>query len=79
MTVKIFEPTVDQATEEQKKQARKGKKVFLGNGRREGWSGELPFYLFRCVGCGELSVDYQHGWRPYVTCQRSDCKETNYF
>lgn len=76
---RIYEPIVGQATEEQKKRAKRGKRVFLGNGRREGWSGELPFYLFRCRRCKQFSVDYTHGVseKPpkdqYIACQNPDC------
>jgi len=69
MTGTFYEPTVAQATEEQKNKARKGKKIFLGNGRRDGWRGELPFYLFWCKRCEKFSVDYKHWFNPFVTCQ----------
>ena len=68
----ICEPTVLDASKQQESQAKKGGVVFLGNGTRDGWTGELPFYLFRCPGCKKLRCDYSHGWpkTQYVSCHK---------
>ncbi|MEK7520517.1 MAG: hypothetical protein AAB560_00345 [Patescibacteria group bacterium] len=47
-----------------------GRKVFTGERTRKNWSGCLPFYLFRCPACGELSCDYPHG---YLDCRNLIC------
>ncbi len=64
----LYEPTVEQATGWQKFLARMGVTVFLGYGIREGWTGELPFYLFKCPRCKQLRVDYRHGHQGYLLC-----------
>ncbi len=46
------------------------RKVFIGERTRKNWSGRLPFYLFRCPACGELSCDYPHG---YLDCRNLIC------
>ena len=45
-----------------------GRPVKLGYFTKEGWSGGLPFYLFKCPTCQTVSVDYKHGHRPYLFC-----------
>lgn len=47
-----------------------GKKLFIGEERRAGWSGKLPFYLFFCGDCGHYAKDYPHGFieRQYLLC-----------
>ena len=45
-----------------------GRPVKLGYFTKEGWSGGLPFYLFKCPTCLNVSVDYKHGHRPYLSC-----------
>jgi len=56
--------------------AEKGKMVCLGLESRPGWSGELPFYLFKCPHCGTLVKDYLHGFPgyEYLNCLECGCK-----
>lgn len=54
----------------QKLLIRLGRIRYLGDETRKGWTGFAPFYLFWCPECQNYYVDYQHGHRPYVTCQR---------
>ena len=48
----------------------RGKKICLGQEKRDGWTGELPFYLFWCRGCEHYAKDYPHGYieRQYLNC-----------
>ena len=71
-------PSVQDASEQQKSEAREGKIVFLGNGTEIGWPGKAPFYLLSCPECGELDCDFIHGVRRrYVSCHR--CGRNIYF
>lgn len=70
--MEVYEPTVQQAPKWKKLLARMGIVVKLGYGRREGWSGELPFYLFKCPHCKELVVNYPHGYRKFLPCLKCD-------
>lgn len=72
MEEKFYEPTVGQATRWQKFLAKMGFSVFLGYGIREGWKGELRFYLFNCLGCHQLRVDYPHGYNDHLNCPQCD-------
>jgi len=38
------------------------------------WSGCLPWFLFACHSCGQLSLDYLHGYEVYLSCQREECR-----
>jgi hypothetical protein len=51
-------------------------KVLVARERREGWRGELPFYIFWCGDCGDFSYDYAHGHidRRYLNCHRCNGK-----
>ena len=42
----------------------------LGRFTLPGWSGHLMFWLFTCGDCQTQSVDYLHGYRLYLKCQR---------
>lgn len=46
--------------------------VFIGNYTMPKWKGHLPFYLFRCICCGEAVVDYPHGYNNRLNCMK--CK-----
>mgnify|MGYP000306506440 CR=1 FL=1 len=35
-----------------------------------GTRGVVPIYLAKCFSCGELYVDYPHGYDRYVYCPR---------
>lgn len=62
---------VQRASRWQKFQARKlGRKVCLGKETRPGWTGYLPFYLFKCPECSLLVKDYPHSWpeRQHLSC-----------
>lgn len=37
------------------------------------WTGCHVWYLFHCVACKEMSVDYLHGHDLYLTCQNDAC------
>lgn len=47
-----------------------GRKHYLEHEQRDGWKGELPFYLFWCDACEHFSKDYPHGHteRQYLLC-----------
>ena len=42
-------------------------RVYTGQGTREGWPGELPFYMARCKKHG-IFEDYLHGNAEYLMC-----------
>lgn len=58
---------------------KKGKKLYLGDEQREGWSGPIPLYLFLCEACGQHAKDYPHGFirQQYLSC--SHCGERHDF
>ena len=42
-----------------------------------GWSGHSHFYLFKCVECGKVTVDYPHGYHgPYWYLRCDGCEQT---
>ncbi|KKR02549.1 MAG: hypothetical protein UT29_C0001G0029 [Candidatus Yanofskybacteria bacterium GW2011_GWA1_39_13] len=42
-----------------------------------GWTGHSHFYLFKCVECGKVTVDYPHGYHgPYWYLRCDDCECT---
>lgn len=43
-----------------------------------GWTGHSGFYLFRCESCGEVCIDYPHGYTDFgLMFLRCDhCRET---
>ncbi len=50
-----------------------GKKIYIGHEGHElhkGWTGKLPFYLFRCENCEKVVKDYPHSYpeRQYLLC-----------
>lgn len=57
-------------SQKQWNQIRDGAKIEVCKEQREGWSGELPFYIFWCEDCATFSYDYPHGreHRRYLTC-----------
>ncbi len=56
----------------QKSRIRRGVKIEVAKEQRQGWRGELPFYIFWCFGCEDYSYDYAHGHieRRYLNCHR---------
>lgn len=40
----------------------------IGKYKLPGWTGSLGFYIFKCGNCGELRIDYSHGWDGYLSC-----------
>ena len=63
-----------QTTWFQRLKARLGLKPFLGYYQKPSWNGALPFYLHRCC-CGDLEVDYPHGFQGYFLCQKRGQEE----
>lgn len=61
---------LEELTETQKEDIRRGKIHYLREETRQDWTGYLPFYLFYCSSCGQFYKDYKHGFRPYVACYR---------
>src|SRR3989344_7040329 len=55
------------------------KKIYIGNEKRDGWSGELPFYIFWCKACEHFTKDYPNGHieRQHLNC--SNCGEYHDF
>jgi len=47
--------------------------VYVGHETRPGWSGDLPFYVFKCPIHG-LVKDYPHGFNDRLDC--STCLES---
>jgi hypothetical protein len=41
--------------------------ICIGNKRKLGWSGELPFYISTCGNHGYF-IDYCHGWNKNLEC-----------
>lgn len=52
-----------------------GLPVSIGKFQLPGWSGANEFFLFRCSDCGELCIDYLHGWSGYLCCYASNGKK----
>lgn len=46
-------------------------RAFLGYRTRERWSGDLDFWAFTCRACGQVHVDYPHGFDRELRCPRS--------
>ena len=63
-----------ETTEEQQKQARRGKWVSVRNAKGPGFTAPVIFYLFLCPACKQLSVDYLHGFsgQEHLNCQHCD-------
>ena len=57
---------------EQKQQAT-SKPLFVGKFTMPGWSGHSGFYLFKCLECGDVNVDYPHGYCDFG-CLFLSCK-----
>ena len=58
-----------------KMRASAGKKpVFVGKFTMPDWVGHSGFYLFKCQDCGNVCIDYPHGYRDngclYIKCYR---------
>lgn len=51
------------------------KPKYVGHYMKEGWKGELPFYLFKCRKHGYV-VNYPHGFEEKLTCPECQ-KEIN--
>lgn len=76
---------VGQTPADKKKQARRGKIVYLGHEKRSDWAAELPIYLFQCLNedClnhDRLAIDYPHGYEgstKRLICP--DCRTCRYF
>ena len=45
------------------------KVVSLGNFTMPGWAGHAVWYLFQCLECHELSIDYVHGYPYKLICK----------
>lgn len=67
--------SVQRAPGWKKRLAKLGFALFLKMDRKQNWSGELPFYLFCCEGCGQLVTDYPHG---FPENQRLVCPECGF-
>lgn len=52
-----------------------GKKWYVGDERRAGWSGFLPFYVFWCIRCRSASKNYPSGFPGHqiLVCQNPNC------
>jgi hypothetical protein len=48
------------------------RKVYAFHARKEGWSGELPFYIVKCSDCKQYFLDYPHGFSDYFLCPLCD-------
>jgi hypothetical protein len=48
--------------------------VKLGYFKKEGWTGGLPFYLFKCPQCAVFRVDYKHDLIPFLMCDNCELK-----
>lgn len=44
--------------------------LFIGCFARPGWSGELPFFLFKCRHCRVPVANYRHGWEDKLNCPK---------
>lgn len=58
-----------------------GKKIYLGHegpDKHEGWTGELPFYLYWCQHCEHWAKDYPHGFedRQRLACPNCQARES---
>jgi len=50
-------------------------KVYLFHAKKQGWKGELPFYLARCKKHRIFCIDYPHSWDECFDCPL--CLEEN--
>ena len=62
----LREPSIPDILEYRRRDAE-----FLGFIRRADWSGELPYYRFRCPVHG-LVEDYPHGYHSILVCPECD-------
>ena len=37
---------------------------------KQGWTGELPFYIVKCPSCKNYFLDYLHGYKGYFICSK---------
>lgn len=53
------------------------KPLFFGKFTMTGWTGHSGFYLFRCDLCGQVSVDYPHGYVDFglIFLRCDHCRE----
>ena len=49
-------------------------KIYVFHARKEGWSGELPFYIVKCECCKCYFLDYAHGHDEYFLCPNPKCR-----
>ncbi|OGN01906.1 MAG: hypothetical protein A3I26_02800 [Candidatus Yanofskybacteria bacterium RIFCSPLOWO2_02_FULL_43_10] len=58
----------------EKRDSAGNKPVFVGKFTMTDWAGHSGFYLFKCPDCGDVCVDYPHGYRDngclYIRCGR---------
>ena len=45
-----------------------GYAIPIGKYQLPGWRGELEFFIYKCRECGELHIDYRHGYSQYLSC-----------
>lgn len=57
--------------------AKIGREVSLGNFLLPGHSAPMVYFLFKCVRCGELSIDYRHGYRRLYCHHHNTAKDLN--
>jgi len=69
MKFDIDNPREKDLTMFQRLQLQTSGSVAVGNYIREGWSGDLTFYAFRCQKHG-LVCDYQHGFDDVLSCPK---------
>jgi hypothetical protein len=54
------------------------KPLFLGKFTMIGWNGHSGFYLFKCKSCGQVYVDYPHGYTDFglmfLRCEHCQAK-----
>lgn len=41
---------------------------FIGKFTMPGWTGHSSFYLFKCIDCENVCVDYPHGYTSWGSC-----------
>lgn len=48
--------------------------VPLGSFSLPRWPGHAMFWLFQCLNCGRMVVDYVHGHSPYMACDGCEAR-----
>ena len=74
--IDIDNPCEENLTRFQRIQLNRFGQVYLGDVKRDGWSGAIDHYAFRCQKHG-LVVDYPHSHRQVLSCPKCQKEKEN--